>query len=290
MFALLAKQVMELLGSSQSTFGDMVSELGLSAAMRPKAEYTLLAPVNSAFTSKDSFSSLTFCFFLIFVIGHNDQPECDLNATVVQSWKGPTWQKLSDESDGLCFVTHKCKHTVLLSLQLKWCPWIKGCSRSSWRITSWKTKWSLGSCTTDSSWRPLPENIWGSSSIAQCVHFLNPCPDAAVVSRYGDASQLKHEFATLWRERFGSLLLTWGFLSQAVCIENSCLIRGSKEGSDGALHLMSNLMKPAEKTMYEILMENGGFKWVQTIFFCIYEDRTKIADQQENPHFLYLSI
>lgn len=43
---------MELLGSSQSTFGDMVSELGLSAAMRPKAEYTLFAPLNSAFTSK----------------------------------------------------------------------------------------------------------------------------------------------------------------------------------------------------------------------------------------------
>lgn len=45
---------MELLGTSQSTFGDMVSELGLSAAMRPKAEHTLLAPVNSAFTSKSS--------------------------------------------------------------------------------------------------------------------------------------------------------------------------------------------------------------------------------------------
>lgn len=62
------------------------------------------------------------------------------------------------------------------SLQLKWCPWIRGCWRSSWRITSWKTKWSLGSCITDSSWRPLGENIWGSSSIAQCVHFFEPLP------------------------------------------------------------------------------------------------------------------
>lgn len=48
-FLLQAKQVMELVGSSQSTFGDMISELGLSAAMKPKAEYTLLAPLNVAF-------------------------------------------------------------------------------------------------------------------------------------------------------------------------------------------------------------------------------------------------
>ncbi|TMS07845.1 Periostin [Larimichthys crocea] len=47
-----AKQVMELVGSSQSTFGDMVSELGLSAAMRADAEYTLLAPLNVAFSDE----------------------------------------------------------------------------------------------------------------------------------------------------------------------------------------------------------------------------------------------
>ena len=43
---------MELVGSSQSTFGDMVSELGLSAAMSLEAEYTLLAPMNAAFTGE----------------------------------------------------------------------------------------------------------------------------------------------------------------------------------------------------------------------------------------------
>lgn len=43
---------MELVGQSQSTFGDMVSELGLSAAMRPEAEYTLLAPLNVVFTGE----------------------------------------------------------------------------------------------------------------------------------------------------------------------------------------------------------------------------------------------
>lgn len=49
---MLAKQVLELVGSSQSTFGDMVSELGLAAAMRPEAEYTLLAPLNAAFNGE----------------------------------------------------------------------------------------------------------------------------------------------------------------------------------------------------------------------------------------------
>lgn len=47
-----AKQVMELVGSSQSTFRDMVAQLGLSVAMRPKAEYTLLAPLNVAFNGR----------------------------------------------------------------------------------------------------------------------------------------------------------------------------------------------------------------------------------------------
>ncbi|CAB1348877.1 unnamed protein product [Coregonus sp. 'balchen'] len=47
---------------------------------------------------------------------------------------------------------------------------------------------------------------------------------------------------------------------KAVCIENSCLVRGSKEGSNGALHLMRTLMKPAETTMFQILTDNGGFK------------------------------
>jgi len=49
---LQAKQVMELLGSSYSTFGDMVNELGLSAAMTPGSEFTLLAPLNAVFTGE----------------------------------------------------------------------------------------------------------------------------------------------------------------------------------------------------------------------------------------------
>lgn len=50
MFFLSAKDVMELMGDSQSTFKDMASELGLAAAIGPKTEYTVLAPVNAAFT------------------------------------------------------------------------------------------------------------------------------------------------------------------------------------------------------------------------------------------------
>lgn len=43
---------MELVGDSQSTFRDMVAQLGISTAMKPKADYTLLAPLNVAFTGR----------------------------------------------------------------------------------------------------------------------------------------------------------------------------------------------------------------------------------------------
>ncbi|XP_063349037.1 periostin, osteoblast specific factor b isoform X1 [Pelmatolapia mariae] len=141
-----AKQVMELLGSSQSTFSDMVSELGLSGGMRSDAEYTLLAPFNSVFS--DEIMSM-------------DQ---DLLRIILEN------------------------HIL-------------------------KTKIVLG--------------------------------------QLYNGQQL---------ETIGGKLLRVFIYRSAVCIENSCLIRGSKEGSNGALHLMRTLLKPAEKTMYEILTENGGFK------------------------------
>uniref|UniRef100_A0A1A8DUT4 Periostin, osteoblast specific factor a n=1 Tax=Nothobranchius kadleci TaxID=1051664 RepID=A0A1A8DUT4_NOTKA len=46
----------------------------------------------------------------------------------------------------------------------------------------------------------------------------------------------------------------------AVCIENACMVRGSKEGSNGALHLMRSLIQPADKTMFELLVDDGRFK------------------------------
>lgn len=49
---------------------------------------------------------------------------------------------------------------------------------------------------------------------------------------------------------------------QAVCIENSCLVRGSKEGSNGAMHLTTAFLKPAESSMYKILYDRGNFKYV----------------------------
>ncbi|XP_014856499.1 PREDICTED: periostin-like isoform X2 [Poecilia mexicana] len=141
-----AKQVMELLGGSQSTFGDMITELGLSAEMRADAEYTLLAPFNAAFT--DEVMSM-------------DQSELKI---ILEN------------------------HVL-------------------------KNKFGLG--------------------------------------QLYNGQQL---------ETIGGKTLRVFIYRTAVCIENSCLIRGSKEGSNGALHLMRTMLMPAEKSMFEILTENGNFK------------------------------
>ncbi|XP_034557081.1 periostin, osteoblast specific factor b [Notolabrus celidotus] len=141
-----AKQVMELVGSSQATFGDMVSELGLSAAMRPEAEYTLLAPLNAAFT--DEVMSMDQSFLRVILESH-----------------------------------------IL------------------------KNKLVLG-------------QLYSGQRL----------------------------------ETIGGKFLRVFIYRTAVCIENSCLIRGSKEGSNGALHVMKTLLKPAEQSMFEILTGNGGFK------------------------------
>ncbi|XP_017346349.1 periostin, osteoblast specific factor b isoform X1 [Ictalurus punctatus] len=141
-----AKQVLELVGQSQSTFGDMVSELGLTAAMRPKAEYTLLAPINAAF---------------------------------------------SDE---------------VMSMD-------------------------------QSILRVILEN-----------HILKK---KIVLSQLFNGQRL---------ETLGGKFLRVFIYRTAVCIENACLIRGSKEGTNGALHLMKTLIKPAESNMFQLLTEHGGFK------------------------------
>ncbi|KAM9801696.1 periostin, osteoblast specific factor b [Neosynchiropus ocellatus] len=141
-----AKQVVELVGASQSTFGDMISELGLAAAMRPEVEYTLLAPINSVFTGE------------VMAVDQSDLK--------------------------LILENHILKNKITL-----------GQLYNGQRL----------------------ETIMGK-----------------------------------WLRVF--------IYRTAVCIENACLIRGSKEGSNGALHLMRTLLKPAQKTMYEILMEHGGFK------------------------------
>uniref|UniRef100_A0AAQ6A545 FAS1 domain-containing protein n=1 Tax=Amphiprion ocellaris TaxID=80972 RepID=A0AAQ6A545_AMPOC len=140
-----AKQVMELLGTSQSTFGDMVSELGLSSEMRADAEYTLLAPLNDAFT--DEVMSMD--------------------------------QRLLK----IILENHVLKNKIVLG------------------------------------------QLYNGQRL----------------------------------ETIGGKILRVFIYRSAVCIENACLIRGSKEGSNGALHLMRTMLKPAEKTIFEILTENGGF-------------------------------
>uniref|UniRef100_A0A3B4DHL0 Periostin, osteoblast specific factor b n=1 Tax=Pygocentrus nattereri TaxID=42514 RepID=A0A3B4DHL0_PYGNA len=141
-----AKQVMELVGPSQATFSDMVSELGLAAAMRPQAEYTLLAPLNAAFS--DEVMSLDQRFLRIIL------------------------------------ENHILKNKIVLS------------------------------------------QLYNGQRL----------------------------------ETLGGKFLRVFVYRTAVCIENACLIRGSKEGSNGALHLMKTLIKPAESTMFKLLTEHGGFK------------------------------
>ncbi|KAL0973113.1 hypothetical protein UPYG_G00199140 [Umbra pygmaea] len=141
-----AKQVMELVSTSQSTFGDMVSEIGLSSTMQADEEYTLLALDNSIFT--DNLMSL-------------------------------------DQSDLKEILAN---HIV-------------------------KQKFTLGM-------------LYNGQRL----------------------------------ETIGGKFLRVFIYRTAVCIENSCLVRGSKEGSNGALHLIRTLLKPAETSMFQILTDNGGFK------------------------------
>lgn len=54
---------MELVGQSQGTYGDMLTELGLSAAMGPQTEYTLLAPLNAAFNGEQIHVNLPLPLF-----------------------------------------------------------------------------------------------------------------------------------------------------------------------------------------------------------------------------------
>uniref|UniRef100_A0AAY4EJY4 Periostin n=1 Tax=Denticeps clupeoides TaxID=299321 RepID=A0AAY4EJY4_9TELE len=61
-------------------------------------------------------------------------------------------------------------------------------------------------------------------------------------------------------ETLGGKLLRVFIYRTAACIENACMIRGSKEGSNGALHLLQGLIKAAESSIYELLMSDGRFK------------------------------
>ncbi|XP_045896667.1 periostin-like isoform X1 [Micropterus dolomieu] len=141
-----AKEGKELMGDSQSTFSDMVSELGLAASLGPKTEYTLLAPLNTAFT--------------------NEVKSTDQNLL------------------RLILENHIVKFKVKLS------------------------------------------------------ELYN--------------GQLLETLA-------GKLLRVFIYRT-AVCIENACMVRGSKEGSKSAVHVMKSLIRPAEKSIYQLLVADGRFK------------------------------
>uniref|UniRef100_A0A4W6FR20 Periostin n=1 Tax=Lates calcarifer TaxID=8187 RepID=A0A4W6FR20_LATCA len=141
-----AKEVMELMGESQSTFTDMVSELGLAAAMGPQTEYTLLAPLNSAFTNEVMSTDQSLLRLIL------ENHILKLKVTLSELYNGQLLETLA-----------------------------------------------------------------------------------------------------------GKLLRVFIYRT-AVCIENSCMVRGSKEGSNGAFHPIMSLIKPAEKTIYELLIADGRFK------------------------------
>lgn len=52
MVSFTAKQVLELGGKQQTTFTDLVAQLGLASSLKPDGEYTLLAPMNNAFSGR----------------------------------------------------------------------------------------------------------------------------------------------------------------------------------------------------------------------------------------------
>uniref|UniRef100_A0A3B4BJ84 FAS1 domain-containing protein n=1 Tax=Periophthalmus magnuspinnatus TaxID=409849 RepID=A0A3B4BJ84_9GOBI len=141
-----AKEVIELTGESQSTFTDMVSELGLAAALGPKAQYTLLAPQNSAFTNEVMSTDQNVLRLIL------ENHILKLKVTLGELYNGQTLETLA-----------------------------------------------------------------------------------------------------------GKLLRVFIYRT-AVCLENACMVRGSKEGSNGALHVMRSIINVPEKTIYEILIADGRFR------------------------------
>ncbi|MBN3320705.1 POSTN protein, partial [Atractosteus spatula] len=140
-----AKQVLELTGPSQSTFTDMIAQLGLAGSFRPEAEYTLLAPLNGAFTDE---------------VLAMDQRRLKI---ILQN--------------------HILKLKVALS------------------------------------------QLYNGQLL----------------------------------ETLGGKILRVFIYRTAVCIENSCMVRGSKEGRNGAIHLFREIITPAEKSMFEILKNDARF-------------------------------
>ncbi|XP_047235067.1 periostin-like [Girardinichthys multiradiatus] len=141
-----AKEVRELMGNSQSTFSDLVSEMGLTGSLGLDTQYTLLAPKNAAFA--DEVTTEDESYLRLILENHMLKLKVTLNAL----YNGQLLETLS-----------------------------------------------------------------------------------------------------------GKLLRVFIYRT-AVCIESACMVQGSKEGLNGALHVMSSLIKPADKTIFELLEADGRFK------------------------------
>uniref|UniRef100_A0A8C5LUI3 Periostin n=1 Tax=Leptobrachium leishanense TaxID=445787 RepID=A0A8C5LUI3_9ANUR len=140
-----AKQVLELAGSQQTTFTDLMAQMGLAAALRPEAEYTLLAPLNDAFT----------------------------DATL----------KMDQRLLKIIMQNHVLKSKFLLN------------------------------------------ELYNGQTL----------------------------------ETVGGKLLRVFVYRTAVCIENSCMLRGSKEGRNGAIHSFRKVIRPAEESFYDIIRRDRRF-------------------------------
>ncbi|KAM4701165.1 periostin isoform 4-T4 [Discoglossus pictus] len=140
-----AKQVLELAGSQQTSFTDLMAQLGLAASLRPEAEYTLLAPLNGAFTD-------------------------DI-------------LKMDQRLLKLILQNHILKVKIVLN------------------------------------------ELYNGQTV----------------------------------ETMGGKFLRVFVYRTSVCIENSCMIRGSKEGRNGAIHTFRSIIKPAEKNFFDILSLDKRF-------------------------------
>ncbi|XP_015339718.1 periostin isoform X1 [Marmota marmota marmota] len=140
-----AKQVIELAGKQQTTFTDLVAQLGLASSLKPDGEYTLLAPVNNAF-SDDTLSM--------------DQR--------------------------------------LLKLILQ-------------------------------------------NHILKVKVGLNELYNGQILETIGGKQLRVFVYRT------------------SVCIENSCMVRGSKQGRNGAIHIFREIIQPAEKSLHEKLKQDKRF-------------------------------
>ncbi|XP_066471015.1 periostin isoform X2 [Tiliqua scincoides] len=140
-----AKQVIELAGPQQTTFKDLVAQLGLATSLKPEEEYTLLAPLNGAF------------------------------------------------SDDTMNMDQRLLKVILQNHILK--------------------------------------------------------------VKVG----LNDLYNGQYLETLGGKKLRVFVYRTAVCIENSCMVRGSKEGRNGFIHVFRQLIKPAEKTLHETLRSDKRF-------------------------------